>query len=88
MGRSNRVKPARLADKLRQIRAFLELSQPQMIIRLDYKDSALTPANMSEFESGRREPTLQLLLRYARVSGVSVESIIDDEMDLEFQTKT
>ena len=37
---------------------------------------------LSEFESGRREPNLLVLLRYARLAKVSVESLIDDEMDL------
>lgn len=82
MGRSCRVKPEKLAKKLKQIRLSLNLSQSQMICRLQYEASPLTMANMSEFENGKREPPLQLLLRYARVAKVSVESIIDDEMEL------
>jgi transcriptional regulator with XRE-family HTH domain len=37
---------------------------------------------LSEFESGKREPNLLLLLRYARAANVSVESLIDDKLDL------
>ena len=83
MGRSNRVKPIHLARKLKQIRLSMDLSQNELIKLLNYKDSPLTASNMSEFERGKREPTLQLLLRYSRVARVSVESIIDDEMELD-----
>ena len=39
---------------------------------------------VSEWESGRREPNLMILLQYARVAGVTVESLIDDNLDLHF----
>jgi transcriptional regulator with XRE-family HTH domain len=34
------------------------------------------------FEHGEREPTLIVLLRYARVAGVSTDILIDDDLDL------
>jgi len=37
---------------------------------------------LSEFESRRREPNLMLLLAYARLANVTVESLIDDELEL------
>jgi transcriptional regulator with XRE-family HTH domain len=37
---------------------------------------------VSQFENGRREPSLLVLLRYARAANVSVEALIDDELDL------
>jgi transcriptional regulator with XRE-family HTH domain len=39
-------------------------------------------SRISEFESGKGEPSLPLLLQYARVAGVSMESLADDNMDL------
>jgi len=38
-----------------------------------------TPARISEYESGVREPTLLVLLAYGRVARVHLETIIDDE---------
>jgi transcriptional regulator with XRE-family HTH domain len=37
---------------------------------------------LSELESGRREPNLLLLLNYARLAKVTVENLIDDDLDL------
>jgi DNA-binding XRE family transcriptional regulator len=37
---------------------------------------------ISEFESGKGEPSLIILLEYARVAGVHMEDIVDDELDL------
>jgi len=40
------------------------------------------PQNVSGYEQGEREPALLTLLAYARLAGVSVETLIDDELDL------
>jgi hypothetical protein len=37
---------------------------------------------ISDYELGKREPPLPILLRYARVAGVQMEVLVDDEMDL------
>ena len=82
MGRSQRPRPVRLAEKLLQIRRKLGLSQQQMLKRLEYKRSTLAVGHISDFELDKREPPLLLLLRYARVAGVRLEVLVDDEMDL------
>lgn len=82
MGRSNRVKPARLAEKLLHIRKALGLTQEQMIERLDYSASRLYPQNISGFETGEREPSLLVLLAYAKCSGISTDLLIDDSLNL------
>ena len=81
MGKSQRPRPKRLAEKLVQIRISLDLSQNELVERLDYKGD-LTRGMISNFELDRREPPLEVLLAYARAGSVSVESIIDDENDL------
>ena len=43
-----------------------------------------TSHRVSEYERGRREPHLAILVRYARAANISVECLIDDEMDLPF----
>ena len=80
MGRTSRRKPARLGEKLLHIRQSLGLSQNQLIGRLGFEE--LVQGTVSAFESGGREPSLLVLLAYARMVNVSVESIIDDELDL------
>ncbi|HEY5839750.1 MAG TPA: helix-turn-helix transcriptional regulator [Pyrinomonadaceae bacterium] len=74
-------KPKRLAEKLLQIRLSLGLSQGELIRGLGVED-ATTPSYISEYETGQSEPPLLILLRYARVAGVSVDVLIDDELDL------
>jgi transcriptional regulator with XRE-family HTH domain len=81
MGSSKRAKPQRLAEKLLQIRKSLNLSQNEMLARLEH-DDAHTRSNISVFERGIREPPLIMLLSYARVAGVSVDILIDDKLDL------
>lgn len=76
-----RPKPERLAEKLRQARLSLGLSQSELLKQLDAAD-LLAYSQISEFETGRREPSLLVLLRYARLAGVPTEVLIDDELDL------
>ena len=76
-----RPRPERLAEKLQQVRLSLGLSQSELLKRLDAED-LLAYSQISEFETGRREPSLLILLRYARVAGVPTEVLIDDELDL------
>jgi transcriptional regulator with XRE-family HTH domain len=40
------------------------------------------PGHISEFERGKREPSLLVLVRYARLSGVPVDVLVDDEIEL------
>jgi transcriptional regulator with XRE-family HTH domain len=42
----------------------------------------LQPGHVSEYESGKREPSLPVLLQYARIAGVSMETLVDDELEL------
>lgn len=79
MARGARMKPKRLAQKLVQIRMTLGLSQNELIRELAVD---LTQNRISEYETGKGEPPLQVLLRYARVAGICVEVVIDDELDL------
>lgn len=76
-----RPKPERLAEKLRQIRLALGLSQTEMLKRLGLEE-AMKYARISEYEQGMREPSLLTLLAYSRVAGVQMEVLADDELDL------
>lgn len=81
MGRASLQKPAKLAGKLAEIRHRLELSQNGLIRFLGF-DGELTQAEISSFERGVRVPSLIILLRYARSTGINVEVLIDDKLKL------
>lgn len=77
-----RPQPRQLAAKLRQIRRQLKLTQKQMADVVKHKRSPVYPVHVSEFERGRREPSLLVLLRYACAAKVTVEQLIDDDLSL------
>ncbi len=78
---SPRQKPERLAEKLRQIRLSLGLSQDGMLERLGLTEEFFR-SRISAYELGNREPPLPVLLRYARLAGVSTDVLIDDQLNL------
>jgi transcriptional regulator with XRE-family HTH domain len=81
MGKRARLRPERLAEKLVHIRNVLGLSQSEMYRRLGLED-LLDYKRISEYELGNNEPPLPVILRYARVAGVHMEALVDDELDL------
>lgn len=81
MKNSFRTSPQRLGEKLIEIRNHLNLSQSEMLIKLGFQD-ILYRSNISQYELGRREPPLLILLRYAQLAGVSVDFLIDDNLEL------
>ena len=81
MGKRPRMRQERLAEKLLQVRTALELSQTEMLRRLGFED-VLDYKRISEYELGKNEPPLAVLLSYARAAGVCVDVLIDDELDL------
>lgn len=80
MGRSRRPRPQRLALKLLRVRAALGVSQAKMVKRL--AQPKLHPSHVSGYERGEREPPLPVLLGYARIAGVCLDVLVDDELDL------
>jgi transcriptional regulator with XRE-family HTH domain len=81
MGRAARERPKRLAKKLLQIRLALDLSQDGMVVRLGL-DEKIFRSSVSGYELGTREPSLPILLKYARCVGISTDVLIDDDLNL------
>jgi transcriptional regulator with XRE-family HTH domain len=79
---ARRPMPKKLAKKLALIRLRLGLSQAQLVEALKYKASPLYASQISNFEQGKREPPLMVLLAYARLAGVSTDVLIDDKTKL------
>lgn len=81
MGRGVRLRPKKLGRKLKQIRTVcLEYSQVEMAKALDFP--TVHPTNVSGYERGLREPPYPVLLKYARLVGVSTDVLIDDKLKL------
>lgn len=81
MGKVPRPKPARLGEKLLQVRIGLGLSQNGMLRALGW-DERVDRSAISDYENDEREPPLPILLEYARVANIYVEVLIDDRLDL------
>lgn len=78
-----RAMPKKLGKKLLQIRESLGMSQREIVKALKYHHTPLRASQISQYEQGQREPTMMLVLAYARLAKVSVESLIDDKMKLQ-----
>lgn len=82
MGQRQRPRPKRLASKLRQIRTMLSLTQEQMADAVKHLESPPQAGHISEFESGRREPSFLFVLAVARLAGLLMEVLVDDSLEL------
>lgn len=81
MGKGARPKTKRLAGKLQRIRLSLGLSQSEMMRHLRAEDE-ITYHRISDYELGKNEPPLAIILRYAKAANVSTDVLIDDDLDL------
>jgi transcriptional regulator with XRE-family HTH domain len=59
----------------------LGLSQDQMLERLGLAEKR-SRSLVSGYELGTREPPLPVLLIYAKLAGVWVDALIDDDLEL------
>jgi transcriptional regulator with XRE-family HTH domain len=78
-----RAMPKKLGKKMKQIRERLGLSQREIVKALNYKDTPLRASQISQYETGQREPTMMLVLAYARLAKVPMEVLVDDKLKLE-----
>lgn len=81
MGKQTRKRPERLPEKLLTIRQKLGLSQNEMVARMGLSGE-IERDYISKFERGTLEPTLWVLLQYARAANVYVDVLIDNDLDL------
>ena len=72
-------RPKRLAGKLLAIRQRLGLSQTEMKTRLGFAGHY---GHISAYELGRRQPSVLVLLAYARVVGVHIDDLVDDDIEI------
>lgn len=82
MGSARRVKPKKLAGKLLAIREHFGYTGLQLAERLSDEHLIVQRTDIPRFEKGIREPSLIILLRYAKLVNISTDVLIDDERDL------
>lgn len=90
-----RPRPKLLPEKLLAIREFLNVGQRDMAQKLQFEiishtglQYELHRGRISEYEGGKREPNLFLLIAYGRLGKVHLESLADDEMPVDnFRTR-
>ena len=90
-----RNRPKLLPAKLLAIREFLKVGQAEMAGKLEFeilshslRKYQIDPARISEFETGRREPNLFVLIAYVRLGHIHMETVVDDDVIIEqFRTR-
>lgn len=74
-----RRRPKRMAEKLKQIRETLGLTQSELVAALGID----TPYNnVSKWELDKNEPPIDVLLAYCRHVGIPLEEIVDDQLEI------
>lgn len=85
MGRKRVPSPKKLKGKLREIRTkLLSVTMDEMaeqLKKLGAEDSTHS-GYVAEYESGRRQPSLLTLLAYSKMTGVSINIFVDDDLEL------
>jgi len=84
MGRGSRTQPKRLKDKLKAIRSQRGITQQEMVnlLRSHARNEFVDSGYISQFENGKREPSLPVLLAYSKLTRLSINVLVDDELDL------
>jgi len=85
-----RKRPELLHRKLFAIREFVNASQVEMASKLELEIASystrpfgIRPGRTSEYENGKREPNLLVLMAYARLARVHLESVVDDDVTVQ-----
>jgi transcriptional regulator with XRE-family HTH domain len=74
--------PKNLGKKLAAIREKLGVeTYEKMVDKLDVGDMPIYRSTIYEYEKNRRQPPLVILLRYARLGKISVDTLIDDDKE-------
>jgi transcriptional regulator with XRE-family HTH domain len=83
MGLSPRYVPKYLGTKLAKVREKLGIeTYEEMIARLDVKEVKLHRASIMRFEKGKLEPPSIVLLKYAKLAGITIDDLVDDTREL------
>lgn len=82
MGRAKAEQPQRIAQKLKQIRTSLGFTQDEMANELGCQGVKVYRGYVGSYEIGERVPTLLIVMAYARIADISMETLCDDKIEL------
>lgn len=89
MGLKSRVIPKEMPGKLKFIRNYFELTLDELskvleteLKSLGFPEIRVYTGGITEFEKGKREPQLPVLLAYAHIAGVYVDLLINDTLEM------
>ncbi len=82
MGATKRIKPQRLAEKLKKVRLDLGLTLEMLGEKLSNKEITIYRGTIHNYETGNREPPLLVLYQYSKLANVCLEVFVDDKIDL------
>lgn len=86
MAKAARPRPIKLAEKLKEIRISLGLSQNEMLKALGLAEKS-NRSLVSGFELGTKEPSLITLIAYADLAKTTVDAIVRDNITLKLENK-
>lgn len=81
MGTRSRPRPARLAEKLLEIRKRLGLTQDELVERLGL-EGEFDQERISKFERGKLEPPLHVLCAYCDLANLILDVLARDDVSL------
>lgn len=70
----------RFGEKLRALRRYHGMTIQQLTYAIGYTGYGY----LSELETGKKLPTLDVIMRVARLFNVSIDQLLKDELELEF----
>jgi transcriptional regulator with XRE-family HTH domain len=85
MGRKRVPSPRKLSGKLREVRIdLLRKTMDEMAKELKNSGAEVSTHSgyVSEYETGKRQPSLLTLLAYSKVTGLSINVFVDDDLEL------
>jgi len=77
MPRSHTIQ--RFGEKLHALRTERGLTLQELAVKLGY----VAHGHLSELESGKKTPTVEFVIKVARLFDVSTDTLLKDELDLD-----
>lgn len=69
----------RFGEKVRTLRQQREMTIKQLAVAIGHS----THSHISEFETGKRRPSLELAMRIAQIFDVPLDQLVRDDLEIE-----